>query len=338
MSHKKKPHRSQGSIRSVVSGLISLLFFGVGLFVWFNQQYIVDSITFHQYTPTQEVSDIATKTTMTDEGRFYFYASKPSIEDASHFNESCQRKEAGSAILGCYANNQIFVYNVTDEKLTGIREVTAAHEMLHAVYQRLSSDEKVRLEQLLEAEYAAAKDNTELAERMDFYAKHEPGEKYNELHSIVATEFDAISTDLEAYYQKYFSDRQSIVRLHNSYASVFTNLQKKADELLAELKVLGPQLEADSKSYNDAARLLQSDIQAFNKKAASGGFSQQESAFTAERNRLIARNEALDKVRQDYNKNVARYEALRQEYNNTAASSQELYKSLDSKLSPTPNI
>ena len=37
-----------------------------------------------------------------------------------------------TAVLGCYANREISIFNVTDQRLDGIREVTAAHEMLHA--------------------------------------------------------------------------------------------------------------------------------------------------------------------------------------------------------------
>lgn len=338
MSRTKKSRKSQGSIGSWVSLTISVGLIFAALFLWLNKQYVVDWVAFHQYEPTAEVAAISTRTTLTDEGKFYFYASKPQIEGAEAFNASCERKEADSAILGCYANNRIFVYAIENEQLDGIKEVTAAHEMLHAVYQRLNSADKDRLNALLENEYTKAKDNEELAERMEFYAKHEAGERYNELHSIVATEFPSISGELEEYYKKYFSDRSVVVALHTSYASVFASLKEKSDQLLAQLKQLGPQLETDSRNYNAAAKQLQSDIQAFNQKATSGGFSSQPAVFTSERERLIARNNALDAQRKKFNQDVATYEQIREEYNSTAASSQELYKSIDSELSPSPSI
>ena len=338
MLRTKKLRKSQGSIRSVISLALSVGLILASFLLWQNRQYVLDWVAFHQYTPTSEIADIASRTKMTDEGTFYFYASKPQVENASQFNSSCERKEANSAILGCYANNRIFVYGITNQQLDGIKEVTAAHEMLHAVYQRMSDTDKQRIDELLEQEYKKMANNTELAERMNFYAKYEAGERYNELHSIVATEFPVISSELEAHYKKYFTDRAAVISLHESYASVFAALKTKSDELLAELKKLGPELETNSRNYNTAVKQLEADIEAFNRKATSGGFRSQESSFSSERTRLVNRSAALDAQRQQYNQDVARYEELRQEYNTTAASSQDLYKSIDSKLSPSPSI
>lgn len=338
MSRTKKSRKSQGSIRSLISLAVSVGLIGVSLFIWFNKQYVIDWVSYYQFEPSAEIESIASRTTMTDDGKFYFYASKPQVEGPEQFNSSCERKEANSAILGCYANNRIFVYGISNEQLDGIKEVTAAHEMLHAVYQRMSNSEKSSINALLEKEYEKVSDNTELKERMDFYAKYEAGERYNELHSIVATEFPAISSDLEAHYKKYFSDRAALVALHTAYASVFSDLKKQSDELLAQLKTLGPQLETDSAAYNTAAKQLQADIQVFNQKATNGGFASDTALFTSERSKLIRRSDSLDTQRQQFNQNVAKYEQLRQKYNDTAASSQELYKSIDSKLSPSPSI
>jgi hypothetical protein len=334
----KKQRRSRGSVRSIISLAISVGLIFAAFLLWTNKQYVIDWISFRQYEPSAEVQSIAQKTTMTDDGTFYFYASQPQIQSAQSFNQSCERKEASSAILGCYANNKIYVYDIQNPDLSGIKEVTSAHEMLHAVYQRMSSEEKQRVNALLESEYEKAKEDPSLAERMAFYAKYEAGEKYNELHSIVGTEFASISPELEAYYKKYFSNRQAVTQLHDSYASVFESLKSKSAALLSQLQKLGPQLEQDSEQYNADARTLQSDIQSFNQRATSGSFSGQGDVFTVERNRLVARSEALDARREQYNRDVARYEQLRQEYNSTAASSQELYESLDSKLAPSPNV
>ena len=35
-----------------------------------------------------------------------------------------------------------YIYNVNDERLNGLKEVTAAHEMLHAAYERLPESDK----------------------------------------------------------------------------------------------------------------------------------------------------------------------------------------------------
>ena len=54
-------------------------------------------------------------------------------------------------MLGCYHSNQdgIFLYNVQDARLAGVQQVTAAHEMLHAAYDRLSTKDKNYVDGLL---------------------------------------------------------------------------------------------------------------------------------------------------------------------------------------------
>ncbi len=50
-----------------------------------------------------------------------------------------------NAILGCYnpSSRDIYIYNVTNSELDGVKEVTAAHEMLHAAWERLSESENL---------------------------------------------------------------------------------------------------------------------------------------------------------------------------------------------------
>lgn len=337
MSRTKKQSKSHGNIRSIISIIVSVVLTGAALLLWLNRQYVLDWISYQEFTPSSEVEQIADRTTMNGDGKFYFYASKPAVQPAAEFNRACERKESGSAILGCYANNRIYIYDITNDQLDGIKEVTAAHEMLHAVYQRMSESEKQRIDQLLKAEYEKIKGDEDLAKRMEFYAKHEAGEEYNELHSIVATEFKDISPELEAHYAKYFSNRAAIYELHNGYAEVFRSLQEKSKTLLAQLESMGPAIEAKSDQYNAAVQRLNNDIQSFNSEATAGGFDSQ-AEFNRERALLVARANSLDAQRLQINRDLEQYERIRQEYNATAATSNELYKSMDSKLVPTPSV
>ena len=108
----------------------------------------------------------------------------------------------------------IALFDVTDPRLDGIEEVVASHEMLHAAWDRMSQGEKDRLTPLLDAAYAEQANNKDLVERMAFYARTEPGEETNELHSILGTEVAHLSPALEKYYSQYFSNRQALVALH----------------------------------------------------------------------------------------------------------------------------
>lgn len=332
---KKRLNTNQtGHIVGLVVLIISI---AAAATLFLNRQQIVDQISIWQYTPTEEIAALAQRTRMNDGGRFYFYSSQPSVEGAETFNKECTRKEESTAILGCYNGRNIFIYDVTDTRLSGIKEVTAAHEMLHAAYDRLSSDEKTRVNKLLEAEYEKIKDGKEFAERMAFYARTEPSERYNELHSIIGTEVETLPAELEIYYKKYFSDRQQVASLHKKYANVFLQLQARSDQLSAELTQVGAAIEADSALYNSQVAQLNADIEAFNTKAENGGFVSH-AQFQAERNALLTRANQLDERRSAINAGIVKYNQLRAELEAVASQSEALNRSINSNLAPAPSI
>lgn len=331
-----KKHRISGHAHRLAIVLTAISIAIAGLLL-LNRQFVIDQVTVWQYKPGSAVAALADRSQMNDHGKFYFYASQPSLEEATSFNQKCTRKEHSVAILGCYTGRYIYIYNVTDEKLEGIREVTAAHEMLHAAYDRLSDGDKTRINKLLDSEYEKLKNDEKLAERMAFYARTEPGERENELHSVIGTEVDSISSELEAYYERYFSDRHQIVQLHHKYESVFNQLQTRAEDLIAELTALGDAIEDDSTTYNKEVIQLNQDIQDFNRRAENGGFvSYQE--FTSTRSSLVSRADQLDAMRGSINAKVMRYEALRSQLEQVASQSDALNRSIDSTLAPAPSI
>ena len=331
---RTKTSNSTGSLTSLIVILVSA---ALALFLVANRQAIIDQIAVWQYQPSTEITAFTDRTAMNDRGEFLFYASHPSLEGTQVFNNKCARVEQSSAILGCYDGRSIYIYDVKNPKLDGIREVTAAHEMLHAAYQRLGDSDRAKVDKLVEAEYAKLSNNQEFAERMAFYARTEPGERDNELHSIIGTEVASISPELEQHYKAYFTDRSKVVALHTQYASVFYELQSRAQELSAELDRLADSIETASSRYNQATVQLNADIQSFNDRASSGGFSSQ-SQFNSERAALVARVESLDAQRNAINSDRNRYNNLREELIAIASESEALNRSIDSSLAPAPSI
>jgi len=317
--------------------VLTLISFIIAALLLINRQYVIDQVVVWQFKPSGQVTALADRASMNDRGKFYFYASQPALENADTFNQKCDRKEQSTAILGCYTGRYIYIYNVTDEKLDGIREVTAAHEMLHAAYDRLGDDERSKVDALLSQEYDKLKNDKKLAERMAFYARTEPGQRNNELHSVIGTEISDIAPKLEEHYKQYFSDRSQIVSLHHKYESVFNDLQSRGESLSAELTRLGDSIEAESVDYNKMVNQLNQDIQTFNDKAANGGFSSQ-NEFDVARSALVARADQLDAMRESINSKVARYETLRTELLSIASQSEELNRSIDSSLAPAPSL
>src|SRR5690554_1282125 len=175
-------------VASGFSTVLAIAVVGGGIYLVQHPQPIIDQVTVWQYEPTPAVQEHVERLGLTDHGRFLYYASKPSIESSTAFADNCpaHEGEGGFGILGCYrpANKTIFLYDVTDERLNGTEEITAAHEMLHAAWDRLGADERANLGGLLEVEYEKLSNNTAFSERMAIYARIEPGEHANELHSI----------------------------------------------------------------------------------------------------------------------------------------------------------
>ncbi|HET8884369.1 MAG TPA: hypothetical protein VFM68_02770 [Candidatus Saccharimonadales bacterium] len=329
-----KRRSSFGYVTSLVVTLISV---GVALLLLVNRQYIIDQVYAWQYQPTDQISAFAERTDMSDTGKFLFYASQPELENAQEFNTECSRIEQGTAILGCYDGRKIYIYNVTNPRLDGIRAVTSAHEMLHAAYIRLDDSERTQLDKLLEVEYDKLKDTADFSERMAFYARTEPGERYNELHSIIGTEVKKISPELEEHYARYFNDRSKVVQLHLQYASVFAALQARSQELSRQLNALADAIESSSAAYNRNVNQLNQDIAQFNARANNGDFSSQ-TEFESERAALEARANTLDSQRAAISSDRARYNELREELLLVASESEALNRSIDSSLAPSPSI
>ena len=301
-----------------------------------NRQYIIDKYNAWEFKPSPEIAQIANDVGLNENGRFYYFASRPELDFAKEFNGECRSREQGNAILGCYKNQRIYIYNVNDERLNGLKEVTAAHEMLHAAYERLPESDKKAVNTLLEKEYRKNID-TEFSKRMDYYKRNQPGEEYNELHSIIGTEFADISPQLEDYYKRYFNNRSQVVALHSKYSDKFKELKQGSASLRKELENLSISINNASLKYNKDISNLNSEINTFNSRAKNGDFSSQED-FLNERSYLIKSTRKLEQDRANINRYIGQYESKRIEYNKLVDESNSMYKAMDSTLAPAPSI
>lgn len=263
--------------------------------VMMNRQYVVDQWTVWTYETTPAVEAYVDRSTMTEHGEFLFKASKPDVAAADAFNSVCSNLEAGSGVLGCYLNDSkmITLFDITDERLDGMEEVVASHEMLHAAWDRLSEAEHTRLGVMLRAEEAKLSEDADFVARMELYDRTEPGEHINELHSIIGTEVADLSPALEQYYAQYFSNRAALVALHAQSNAVFEQVEAQSAALVAELDALNASISADGQIYNSGYDRLNADIEDFNRRADAGEFDSQEQ-FDNERAALIARQAQLD--------------------------------------------
>ncbi|WP_231600165.1 MULTISPECIES: hypothetical protein [unclassified Salinibacterium] len=313
----QRPHESDTRITVarviaiVLAVALNLAVIATGVWALTNQQRISDQFAVWDFEPSATVQAYVTTAAMSDEGQFLFYASHPEIQTNPIFNTTCSNVEENFGVLGCYfpSSKSIFLYDVTDERLDGIEEVVAAHEMLHAAWDRLSTAEQDRLTTLLEAAAESMKDDPEFATTLEFYAKTEPGERSNELHSIIGTEFADVGPELEAHYAEYFTDRATVVALHEKSNAVFTEQLEASAKLVDQLDALRASIDDDYATYNSGYDELNNDIDSFNSRADEGDFNTLDQ-FNSERNDLISRQDYLNTLYDSIEADVDTYDDL----------------------------
>src|SRR5690554_6670620 len=319
-------------VASGVSTVVAVAVVVGGIYLVQNPQPLIDQVTVWQYEPTPAVEQHVERLGLTDHGRFLYYASQPSIESSTEFADHCPAHEGeeGFGILGCYrpANKMIYLYDVTDERLDGTEEITAAHEMLHAAWDRIGDSERSRLTELLEAEYEKHSSNTAFSERMAIYARIEPGEHANELHSILGTEVADLCPELEEYYAQYFTDRASVTSLHAAANAVFVDLKKRTDDLVAAMNALRTEIEADYARYTAGTDALNRDVTDFNSRSKASS-AEEFRKLEQERDELISRKSELDALYDSIQERSDQFDAMMLDLEGLNAMSADLQRGLN---------
>lgn len=307
------------------------------VFLYFNYQNIIDQVVVARYQPSSQLSQIVSDINFTSRGKFLFFATQPELSERDSFNKHCEKKAEQTVVLGCYlAPQHIYIYNITDPRLSGVRQVTSAHEMLHAAYDRLDNSTKKRVNSLIEqALPEVEKTEPDLASRLKIYETTEPGERDNELHSILGTEATTLPAELETYYKQYFADRSVITKYASQYDKVFNDVKNEQDRIVAELNALSDEISSLSEQYKKDSEQLNSDINAFNQKAdTEDGFATQ-AEFNSSRAELISRRDALEAERTTINSKIDQYEAKRKELESINVKVKDLNQKIDSTSVPS---
>ena len=212
--------------------------------------------------------------------------------------------------------------------------MTAAHEMLHAAYQRLSTSERKRVDALIEKQ-SFGPEEARITELLAEYAKSEPGEELNELHSILATEVRDLSPELESYYAQFFVDRSKVVALSEQYQTVFTELKLRQESLSTELNGLADTIEREGAAYKRNLQVLSIDVESFNAQARSGQMTRAE--YDSQRADLESRQNSLKRQYDTIQALIAQYEAKRDELASINTEANALNRSINSSLAPVPD-
>jgi hypothetical protein len=292
-------------------------------------QWLQDQFTVLTQPSPSDITAIADATGMSDEGRLIFLASTPEVEDAEAFNDDCRVESRGT--LGCFDGHEIFIYRVTDPRLRGTIEVTAAHEMLHAAYQRLSPADRSAVDALVAAAVdALPADDPAFAD----LAAYPRSEWPDEWHSRLGSEFGDLPPALERHYDRYFDDRSKVVALAAASTAQLRDLEARLAALQTRIDELSDEIETRTAAYDEALAAYDADVAAFNEKADAGGF-ESPSQFDAERAALVARQQKLATEQSALNDRVEQHNRLVAELTSLDADYADLYHSLDSTSGPT---
>lgn len=315
-------------------GLWWLLFFGLLFLLAYNkQQSLIDWYKLRGYTPPVRVAQMAATDGMTAYGQRLFYVNKPEfVSTRKAFAAKCPVDMEKTIVLGCYlpSDRGIYLYDVTDARLHGVVETTAAHEMLHAGYDRLSRRERQHIESLLLTFARTKLQDKRIKDTLAAYQQAH-ADMGNEMHSIFATEVTTLTPELETYYRRYFTDRHKVLAEMSRYQNEFTERETKVAQYDTTLKQLKSDIEALQTSLESQHTQLDT-LQAEMSRLQAGGNYRSYNAMIDSYNYQVDRyNVELERARtmvDEYNQTVEARNAL-------ATEEQSLVKALSGDALPT---
>lgn len=279
------------------------------------------------YRPTAEMEQIRTQLGLTGAGRRIFDAVQPELKERDEFNQNCREVENESAILGCYTKDKVFVYNITDDELAGIKELTTAHELLHAVYARMSNADRTKWGVILNDVYQNNLDV--LGAEIDIYPEEQRRE---ELYVRAGTEIKSLPEELEKHYGEIFDDQDKIVEFYERYIGVFREIEVRLEELHEEITRLSAEIEQATAEYETRITALNAAVGEFNQCAGTADCFSSNAEFYTRRAELVNEQTALKNLFASLSEKIAQHNALVEEYNENAVHGQLLNSRINSSV------
>lgn len=315
-------------VKSLITAAIAALIVALGLGFYFNRQKIFDFIAANTYTASKEISEVESKINLTGDAKIIFYATHPSLENQEQFNKSCDSHDEEISVLGCYTGGKIYIYNIEYSELNGIIESTAAHELLHAVWERMSPDDKTAVATALVEVYNDDRYHALLAEDLGSYTAQ--SDLVDELHSRVGTEIADLPEALESHYAKYFKNQDLVVDFYSNYITPFQELSEEIENLAAKLEELNATIDQKTAEYHKFAEDLSAKIDEFNNCLNTAGCFTTEALFYARRNTLLGEQAQLNDLYEAVNQLVNEYNSIVKEYNESVIRGERLEQIINS--------
>ena len=326
--------RSHGFLRF----LVFLIFAATVAFFW-NPilAYCADYLSATNYSPSAEISALEEKLALTSLGKTILHGAKPQLDDTDAFNQHCDVEVSSISTIGCYANRRIYIFNVTNEDLSGIKESTLSHELLHAVWTHLTFYEQSVLTPILEETYRSEAYYSQLSKDLETY---DDNERLEEIYVRPGNEFQNLPPALESHYAQYFSDQDKIADSFDLYHEPFDELETEYHRLISEINDLGEEIEAKNSELTTEGDNLNSDIDDYNRCVEGKTDCQKTySELESEYDNLISRQQSFQYNLDELNKMIRNYNNLIETYNEKLAAYKSLWGDMNSNPLPeTPEL
>ena len=319
-----KPKDKKG--KRIIVGLISFFAtIAVGtIFGLVFEQKIIDFIYGLGYEPTAEMAEVMNNVGFTSKASLIVRSVRPSFEQSDDFNNLCPSDNEDTSTLGCYSSyeNRIYIYDIEDGELDGVKESVLAHEVLHAIYDRIGITKIDKINQAIDSYY---KEHEDLFG--DYMKNYSEDMYYTELHSIIGqrVHYADLSPVLQEHYSQYFTDYDKMVGFYDQYHSKLDAIDKEIATASAEIDNMHNDIESRLATYEAELEQFNRDVNYHNSQANRGYWSQ--SRFDS----LIQRQEKLEKDEKKLNEAIELYNNKVRSYNELLDSRSHLYGLLDSK-------
>lgn len=296
-------------------------------YVVLQSSWLMDTLKAWGYEPAEKVVAIESDLQLTAAGRRIFAATRPTVEGSREFNEHCDSHDAEISLLGCYIDGRIYIYEIELAQLASANKVTAAHELLHAVWERMGESERRQVSGWLDQVYNERREWFE--GELEVY---DAEDRREEIYARAGTKLADLPDELENHYAKYFQNRAVIVQFYQDYEAPFLALQLEMEELFDQIQAVSEEVELGRETYLRDLEKLDAKIDQFNACAETAGCFASQAEFTRQRQALLAEREHLEAVRAELNGKIAQNNQRIQDYRERQLQLGELNNAMNSNI------
>ncbi|MHA3722390.1 hypothetical protein ACXR2T_00745 [Leucobacter sp. HY1910] len=329
--------RPAARVRRIIATALACALIAVTVYAVMNRQLLQDRFAAATFDAPTPIAELKHSLQLTEAGARIFLAAQPTLDGSQNFNAQCSQVQEGATghVLGCYIDGHIHLFDVTDPRVSGIVEVTAAHELLHATWARMRPGDRALLAEKLRKLYdERSQEDPDLATRMAMYEELPEAAFAAELHSVLGSEQADLPDWLEEHYAEWFTDRASIVQTYQAYRSVFQGLKNEASRLQHRMHALRVDIEERKVAYDDAIALYETDLAEFERRVTDREFTNDPKLRESLRSDLKSRRAELNHTLEDLQGDIDQYNDMRAELEELSQLSIELEEQLDSALAP----